>query len=171
MGRASRPVWGAWIEIGTKKSSGDSSAGRAPYGARGLKYAELGLFWCAVQGRAPYGARGLKSCFSILFGKISRSRPVWGAWIEIACKRCPGGFCGGRAPYGARGLKCCIAQNWRSFLWRRAPYGARGLKFQSLGIPRACDESRPVWGAWIEIPLIKRITRAKQVAPRMGRVD
>ena len=57
------------------------------------------------------------------------------------------------------------------FRYRRAPYGARGLKFESLGILGACDESRPVWGAWIEIYPSNTIRRQSAVAPRMGRVD
>ena len=39
-----------------------AGGGRAPYGARGLKYepADIGQ---AERGRAPYGARGLKCVF------------------------------------------------------------------------------------------------------------
>ena len=33
------------------------------------------------------------------------------------------------------------------------------------------DESRPVWGAWIEISTRARASRPELVAPRMGRVD
>ena len=32
-------------------------------------------------------------------------------------------------------------------------------------------ESRPVWGAWIEISQFKALTTSGSVAPRMGRVD
>ena len=35
--RKSRPVWGAWIEILVVVGRVSRSAGRAPYGARGLK--------------------------------------------------------------------------------------------------------------------------------------
>ena len=35
-------------------------------------------------GRAPYGARGLKCMRRALIDGYSASRPVWGAWIEIA---------------------------------------------------------------------------------------
>ena len=31
--------------------------------------------------------------------------------------------------------------------------------------------SRPVWGAWIEIPFVIEILVLPDVAPRMGRVD
>ena len=33
----SRPVWGAWIEIQTRKRQSVQKWSRAPYGARGLK--------------------------------------------------------------------------------------------------------------------------------------
>ena len=36
--RRSRPVWGAWIEIGLKTCAARKPCCRAPYGARGLKY-------------------------------------------------------------------------------------------------------------------------------------
>ena len=81
-------------------------------------------------------------------GALLKSRPVWGAWIEIMLDNLNAivGFC--RAPYGARGLKCQRREaeaNNRS----RAPYGARGLKF--LGDLGKHEVLR--------------------VAPRMGRVD
>ena len=34
----------------------------------------------------------------------------------------------------------------------RAPYGARGLKYTAGSFFSSSAESRPVWGAWIEIP-------------------
>ena len=34
---------------------------------------------------------------------------------------------------------------------RRAPYGARGLKLNLVKVVVMMVESRPVWGAWIEI--------------------
>ena len=34
----SRPAWGAWIEIVTKEVTLERRVGRAPHGARGLKY-------------------------------------------------------------------------------------------------------------------------------------
>ena len=33
--------------------------------------------------RAPHGARGLKSADSRMPGANQKSRPAWGAWIEI----------------------------------------------------------------------------------------
>ena len=58
-GTKSRPVWGAWIEMRTSRVSGDGPGGRAPYGARGLKY-NFSCLCAALPRRAPYGARGLK---------------------------------------------------------------------------------------------------------------
>ena len=77
----------------------------------------------------------------------------------------------------------------------RAPYGARGLKLNSVGVDLEHGQSRPVWGAWIEItfwlhphknrhprrapygarglkfPAQWEAADAIEVAPRMGRVD
>ena len=55
----SRPARGAWVEI-TVYIGRRTSSGRAPQGARGLKYK---IFMAPVTdeaGRAPQGARGLK---------------------------------------------------------------------------------------------------------------
>ena len=56
----SRPVWGAWIEIVNK-------------------YFRV----LVIASRAPYGARGLKFAIIVMGVVIRASRPVWGAWIEI----------------------------------------------------------------------------------------
>ena len=56
----SRPVWGAWIEIPLFLYVSFPTAGRAPYGARGLKCPGIGIHKTG-HSRAPYGARGLKS--------------------------------------------------------------------------------------------------------------
>ena len=40
----SRPVWGAWIEILLAQLKPVVTAGRAPYGARGLKFLVVLLF-------------------------------------------------------------------------------------------------------------------------------
>ena len=61
-----------------------------------------------ITGRAPYGARGLKWHDHRCDGRGARSRPVWGAWIEIFFRPFRG-FCPcRRAPYGARGLKSLV---------------------------------------------------------------
>ena len=77
---------------------------RAPYGARGLKWRDVGAGQGRIPGRAPYGARGLK------FSATGSSLPGQG-----------------RAPYGARGLKLfrwLLAQHNAS----RAPVWGRGFK-------------------------------------------
>ena len=53
----------------------------------------------------------------------------------------------------------------------RAPYGARGLKYAGCHGLAGVLESRPVWGAWIEMVLIRPSLAFTRVAPRMGRVD
>ena len=58
----SRPVWGAWIEMAILAGDRFAHRGRAPYGARGLKYDTAG---------------------TLLAYWNNKSRPVWGAWIEI----------------------------------------------------------------------------------------
>ena len=107
--------------------------------------------------------------------KMNESRPAWGAWIEIyiACVWVP--LSHSRAPHGARGLKFDAFEDLEKRQRGRAPHGARGLKFFAPHIARYCengraphgarglkseppvqlgdkDESRPAWGAWIEIP-------------------
>ena len=106
----SRPVWGAWIEIPLSLAFPLLSWGRAPYGARGLKYVFAPGSPSLYGGRAPYGARGLKSLGVVLSAILSMSRPVWGAWIEMLW------LFGGRIT-----------------AYSRAPYGARGLKWPALG--------------------------------------
>ena len=57
-------------------------------------------------GRAPYGARGLKFGYvGSICTTITASRPVWGAWIEIQTFDIDKKLRDRRAPYGARGLK------------------------------------------------------------------
>ena len=60
--------------------------------------------------RAPYGARGLKSKDSRSAQLGGWSRPVWGAWIEIALLQSLYAYMRRRAPYGARGLKFALQQ-------------------------------------------------------------
>ena len=128
-----------------------NSLGRAPYGARGLKYAHHQAQMWLCGGRAPYGARGLKSSRCISSDNGRRSRPVWGAWIEMICRKMkkPASF--GRAPYGARGLKSRQQAARSTAVRGRAPYGARGLKCNKRRRRTRLCGSRPVWGAWIEI--------------------
>ena len=126
----SRPVWGAWIEIFSTLKVPISIPGRAPYGARGLKY-RTSYSSAVSTRRAPYGARGLKSVLKPGVNPIDRSRPVWGAWIEIFAQ---------------------LRKRYPNF--GRAPYGARGLKYGVKDEVEPVLASRPVWGAWIEMPLL-----------------
>ena len=56
--------------------------GRAPHGARGLKFHAVGGGVLA-DGRAPHGARGLKFAHEDVVVGLVGSRPARGAWIEI----------------------------------------------------------------------------------------
>ena len=53
----------------------------------------------------------------------------------------------------------------------RAPHGARGLKFPVPQGAGGAAESRPAWGAWIEMLCAASPPSRLEVAPRMGRVD
>ena len=59
----------------------ETTTGRAPHGARGLKHGEVDKVKVAMS-RAPHGARGLKLCRANVNLGLSPSRPAWGAWIE-----------------------------------------------------------------------------------------
>ena len=147
--RRSRPARGAWIEIDCHNQGRNSARGRAPHGARGLKY------HCRIYDNNTFV-----------------SRPARGAWIEItrsasprwrrSC-RAPHGARGlkyyykvdedgkqSRAPHGARGLKYGGAHACHG-LRGRAPHGARGLKSSANCHPEEPLLSRPARGAWIEI--------------------
>ena len=104
-------------------------ARRAPYGARGLKSITSGESWGTTRSRPVWGAWiEISRCTTV--SELTASRPVWGAWIEIR-------------PAGPASLRTA----------GRAPYGARGLKFEFGPILLVDIPSRPVWGAWIEIRL------------------
>ena len=80
---ASRPVWGAWIEIQPQSDRGhQADESRPVWGA----WIEIPPIWMRVQ-------------------ESNLSRPVWGAWIEIPDVSCAALERLRRAPYGARGLK------------------------------------------------------------------
>ena len=78
---ASRPVWGAWIEISSLYFFLTASRSRPVWGA----WIEISLRRCDT----PH----------------HQSRPVWGAWIEMVIVCNGSASADGRAPYGARGLK------------------------------------------------------------------
>ena len=121
--------------------------GRAPQGARGLKFRKNPLEGKQAKRRAPQGARGLKC-----------------KWIDAYMRQ------NSRAPQGARGLKF----PGRRALDReagRAPQGARGLKLVSLPSSGGSLASRPARGARIEIGQPAQLWRQLGVAPRKGRED
>ena len=45
------------------------------------------------------------------------------------------------------------------------------MKLFCVGLAVVTSKSRPVWGAWIEIPVTVKKEFFQKVAPRMGRVD
>ena len=84
----SRPARGAWVEIVLVSVDVDGAGGRAPQGARGLKYHLFGDGELNA-GRAPQGARGLKWQRPLPCGRKRQSRPARGAWVEICRSRRP----------------------------------------------------------------------------------
>ena len=58
-----------------------------------------------LRGRAPQGARGLKFGSILAANTQIQSRPARGAWVEITENPHVLQVSGGRAPQGARGLK------------------------------------------------------------------
>ena len=78
--------------------------------------------------RAPYGARGLKLNLVKVVVMMVESRPVWGAWIEIADPLLVSAAYPSRPVWGA---------------W---------IEMNNMLCNDEYAQSRPVWGAWIEIP-------------------
>ena len=78
---------------------------RSPSGERGLKSLKLCVDFSHVAGRSPSGERGLKSVVSGLRGRLVRSLPIRGAWIEINISAYKEQLWNGRSPSGERGLK------------------------------------------------------------------
>ena len=192
--KTSRPAWGAWIEMHSMRPFAQGASSRAPHGARGLKlylrapppggisgrapHGARGLKWRSAPGvafttcRAPHGARGLKYAHKHSQHINLRSRPAWGAWIEIPGSpgrplRRPQR----RAPHGARGLKSQVVLAHTQQGGGRAPHGARGLKLVPPRPKPPAGMSRPAWGAWIEMMNQPETHLPPAVAPRMGRVD
>ena len=144
---SSRPAWGAWIEMARVQMPDGRTRGRAPHGARGLKYSMRTRVQGSLTSRPAWGA-WIEIRNTAQPSRPCRSRPAWGAWIEIR---------GGR--HGCRRSRC------------RAPHGARGLKCDMKHIKKVRGWSRPAWGAWIEITAEAKTSATPCVAPRMGRVD
>ena len=164
----SRPARGAWVEI-QKMSSRYLVVSSRP--ARGA-WVEIrkGLYGRSrLHGRAPQGARGLK--FRVLQRLVidTASRPARGAWVEMEIRFLSNALKRRRAPQGARGLKYKLI-NTKADKESRAPQGARGLKCLRPWILIKRFASRPARGAWVEI--IKNVSPNQSiiVAPRKGRV-
>ena len=75
-----------------------------------------------------------------------------GAWIEIKLEQINPELYECRAPCGARGLKYVKHLNYLIKFFCRAPCGARGLKSGGLRQMPNSEKSRPMRGAWIEMP-------------------
>ena len=102
---ASRPVWGAWIEILAGYSIMGIPKSRAPYGARGLKSLCFCMSLFRLLSRPVWGAWIEITPEPAHMPASLRSRPVWGAWIEMDHLLAVQNLGKSRAPYGARGLK------------------------------------------------------------------
>ena len=124
-----------------------------------------------LDSRAPYGARGLKLLKIKDARSTARSRPVWGAWIEIPTPIELEIVCGVSRPVWGAWIEITTLATAQALYESRAPYGARGLKYSPYSRPQGRAWSRPVWGAWIEITLEELDENCNIVAPRMGRVD
>ena len=145
-GAGSRPARGAWVEMLLLLHGLRTRFGRAPQGARGLKFL-AGILVFLVARRAPQGARGLK--WVGLGGILSPSpcRAPQGA-RGLKCKIMYQGYgdSTSRAPQGARGLKFCVQFISLCTVLRRAPQGARGLKW-NLGRRQSVCRCRAPQGA------------------------
>ena len=124
---------------------------RAPCGARGLKSHLWRRELQHRRSRAPCGARGLKSRSTVSSHLTLWSRPMRGAWIEIACLS---GYEEAHMSRPMRGawIEIHLLAHWMGILYSRAPCGARGLKFPASFPGADMMSSRPMRGAWIEIP-------------------
>ena len=125
---ASRPVWGAWIEIDKIRLMLTSRPGSRPvWGA-----------WIEIRAGKPYYPQGVVSrpvwgaWIEIIAAPRpilnQKSRPVWGAWIEIAACFLPCRPCPASRPVWGAWIEMAILLLPGLCGMRRAPYGARGLK-------------------------------------------
>ena len=78
----SRPARGAWVEI-HRSVTRSCAAGRAPQGARGLKYHSTHHLHRIHQSRPARGAWVEIRTASTMTQRFPRSRPARGAWVEI----------------------------------------------------------------------------------------
>ena len=75
-----------------------------------------------------------------------------------------------RAPHGARGLKSLAVDPENGLVESRPAWGA-WIEMIKIGAGEGQRLSRPAWGAWIEMTMPADWHEIKKVAPRMGRVD
>ena len=80
---ASCPSRGTWIEIKSLLPARARHIGRAPRGARGLKFTDPAGLGVSYGSRAPRGARGLKYFSRPARGAVLPSCPSRGTWIEM----------------------------------------------------------------------------------------
>ena len=78
----SRPARGAWVEIMKVTVVGKSHRGRAPQGARGLKYIDSGTLKDSEESRPARGA-WVEISIPALTHNQYPSRPARGAWVEM----------------------------------------------------------------------------------------
>ena len=140
----SRPARGAWVEI-HRSVTRSCAAGRAPQGARGLKYHSTHHLHRIHQSRPARGAWVEIRTASTMTQRFPRSRPARGAWVEM------------------KELRGIIREHLS-----RAPQGARGLKFECTEYPAGSDSSRPARGAWVEILFQQGQTLPRSSRPARG---
>ena len=124
--------------------------GRAPQGARGLKFPLK--YWPVrhlAARRAPQGARGLKSRKSNSFARNCKSRPARGAWIEMMlCEKANPAT----RSRPARGAWIEIASKAKAATcWGSRPARGAWIEIQVARMSLNGTWSRPARGAWIEI--------------------
>ncbi len=167
--RSSRPARGAWIEIPALPPRTAARPSRPARGAWIEIVVEAGTMSNLV-GRAPQGARGLKFFMVPSLYPRRSSRPARGAWIEIPALP-PRTAARPSRPARGAWIEIRPCQSAHRVRQSRAPQGARGLKLVRLDRHARTALSRPARGAWIEIATLLNAGSCRAVAPRKGRVD
>ena len=165
----SRPARGAWIEIKITIVDVVKKLSRPARGA----WIEMLMAWRYMghqQGRAPQGARGLKFRGTGRIRRTAGSRPARGAWIEMLPCKFPN-FSRLSRPARGAWIEMLRVRAGATRGHGRAPQGARGLKFCNRHLMCTSLSSRPARGAWIEMCQYMRRLDTEGVAPRKGRMD
>ncbi|EEX75958.1 hypothetical protein SELSPUOL_02686 [Selenomonas sputigena ATCC 35185] len=115
----SRPTRGAWIEI------------------QPIEFARNGAW-----GRAPHGARGLKFQNGYKLGDRQMSRPTRGAWIEISITRCLATALT-VAPHAGAWIEMAKSNVKQDGKRESRPTRARGLKSGTTPRQKDAHASRP----------------------------